>query len=94
MPFGDGRPEVHQHDVGRQLLDRGERLAPGAGLADDLDVALELEDLAHAAPEQRVAVDDDDARLAGSAIAALATLVLLDLDLLRSRCRPWELPPP
>ena len=79
MPFGRRQAEVHEDHVRRQLLDRGERLAARAGLADDLDVVLELEDVADAAPEQGVAVDDDDPRLPGSAVAALAALVRLDL---------------
>ena len=78
-PVRGRQAQVHEDHVGRELLDRGERFAPAACLADDFDVGLQLEDVAHATPEQRVAVDDDDAGLSGATVAALATLVSLDL---------------
>jgi hypothetical protein len=71
--------QVHEDDVGRQLLDGGERLAPAAGLAHDLDVLLEVQDVADAATEQGVAVDDDDPRLAVATVTAPTTLVDGDL---------------
>ena len=45
---------------GRCAVDQRDRLLDGGGLADDLDVALELG--AHAGAEEPVVVDDHDAR--------------------------------
>jgi hypothetical protein len=35
-----GHPDVHQHDVGPLLADRGDRLGPVRCLGDDLDALL------------------------------------------------------
>ena len=40
---------------------RCERLLGGAGLADDLEVVLDFEELAHAAPHDLVVVEEEDA---------------------------------
>ena len=39
-----GHDEVHEHDVGLERGDRYERRSPSRGLADDLDVVLQLEE--------------------------------------------------
>ena len=56
-----GHPDVHQDDVGKRVGRLLDGFAAVAGLADDLDVGLLLEDHLQPAPEQGVVVDDQDA---------------------------------
>ena len=61
-----GQPGVEHGDVGAQRRDPGRGLPRGAGLADDLDVAVALEQVAQPAPDDLVVVEQEDAdRLAG-----------------------------
>src|SRR6266567_1783517 len=82
-PVGRGQADVHQDDVRRQLLDQRDRFAPVPGLADDLHVTLELQDVADATPEERVTVDDHDPGLDAfiASIAAATPLLRLRLTL-------------
>ena len=54
-----GQVHVEQHDLGIELADQRDRLGHAAGLADDVDDALQL--AAHAGAEERVVVDQHDA---------------------------------
>src|SRR5205814_1827835 len=54
-----GHVDVKKHDVGLRLLDQRHRVVDRAGLADDLDAALEL--AAHTRAEESVVVDEYDA---------------------------------
>ena len=54
-----GQPHVDDRDVGRGRRDARERLLGGAGLADDLDVVFDLEQLAHTAPDDLVIVEQE-----------------------------------
>ena len=54
--------QVEQDDVGRQLDGHGEGVATVLGLADDVEVRLVTEYLAHAHAEQGVVVDEQDLR--------------------------------
>jgi hypothetical protein len=53
--------QVHQDDVGLEPAGHGDALAAIGGLADDLDVVLQVEEHAEAHPDDRVVVDDQDA---------------------------------
>src|SRR5207253_639698 len=78
-------------DHGRgQLRDESDRLAPVPGLADDLHVTLELQDVADATPEERVAVHDHDPSLDAFVAPVGAATSLLRLGLaLRLALRLW-----
>ena len=60
MPLTLGHADVHQDDVRRELLGRGDGGVAVLGLADDLDAVLVLEDHRQAAAEQGVVVADHD----------------------------------
>src|SRR5439155_4887792 len=60
-----GHVDVEQHDVGAQLGDGRDRVVDGGGVAHELDAPLELGP--HPGAEQRMVVDDEDARHLGSA---------------------------
>src|SRR5690606_2007419 len=62
----DGHQQVHHDDVGPELLDELERLAPVARLADDLEVGLEPEGEPQAPPHDGVVVNEQDADLVHS----------------------------
>jgi hypothetical protein len=51
-------PHVHQDDVRVRLSGDGDRLVAVSGLADDVDVRLELEDHAKPGPDHWLVVDD------------------------------------
>ena len=53
---------VHQHDVGIELGGQAHGLAAVARLADDDEVVLRLEHHAEAHPQERLVVDEQDAR--------------------------------
>jgi len=53
--------EIHQDDVGLEATGHRHALAAVGGLADNLDVVLEVEEDAQAHPDDRVVVDDEDA---------------------------------
>ena len=72
-----GHVDVEQHDVGLLALDQRDGLVDGAGLADDLDAALEL--AAHARAEQRVVVDQHDAPHSDSSTSVPAAGLRADL---------------
>jgi len=74
IPLGVGRVRSIRTTSGVSSSDGGDRLATVAGLAHDLHVALELEDVAHAATEQGVPIHDHDPRLCSgrSAVGPLA----------------------
>ncbi len=55
-PVHRGHPHVHQHDVGRELGRQGDRGGAVAGLADDLQVLLRVEDHAEAEADQLLVV--------------------------------------
>ena len=54
-----GQPHVEHGDVGRGGRDAPVGLLGGAGLADDLDVVLGLEQLAEAAADDLVVVEEE-----------------------------------
>ena len=56
-----GHADVHEHDVGGQLLGLGHGLLAVLGLGDDLDAVLGAEHDVEAAAEQRLVVGDEDA---------------------------------
>src|SRR5665647_3367796 len=56
-----GKANVHQHDVRQQPVDEREGHLAGAGLLDDLDVCMLVQDPACAVPVQGMVVDDQDA---------------------------------
>ena len=62
-----GHPQVEQHHVGPQPLDRVERRLAAVGFADELEAVVEPDRAAHAAPEHGTVVDDQDADGAGAA---------------------------
>ena len=62
-----GHPQVEQHHVGPQPLDRVERRLAAVGFADQLEAAVEPDRAGHAAPEHGTVVDDQDADGAGAA---------------------------
>ncbi len=55
-----GHLDVHQDDVGLELLGAGHALGAVAGLADHLDVVLDLQEGAQAAADHLVVVDEED----------------------------------
>ena len=58
MPLTRGHPDVHEHDVGGELLGLGDGVLAVLGLADDLDALLGLEHHDQPAAEQGVVVTD------------------------------------
>src|SRR3954451_17584760 len=56
-----GHADVHQQDVGSELLGLGDGVLAVLRLADDVDAVLELQDLDETPPEEGVIVDDQDA---------------------------------
>ena len=60
-----GESDVEHRDVGTGRRDAAERRCRGVGLADHLDVVLGLEQLAHAAPNDLVVVEQEDADRVG-----------------------------
>ena len=54
-----GQAHVEDGDVGAQGGDAGQRLGGGAGLADDLDVVLGLQQLGDAAADDLVVVEQE-----------------------------------
>ncbi len=61
-----GHPQVEQHHVGPQPLDRLERRLAAFGFADQLEAVVEPDRAAHAASEHGTVVDDQDADGAGA----------------------------
>ena len=59
-PVELGHPDVHQHEVRRELARALQRLAPVGGLADHLEVGLRVEDHPQAAAHERLIVGDQD----------------------------------
>jgi len=57
-PAGLRHPDVHEHDVGQRFAGHGDRLGPVAGLPDQIDVVLLIQDHLQAAPEQGMIVGD------------------------------------
>ena len=53
--------QIHDHDVRPELLGTLDGLAAVGRLADDLDVVVQLEEIAHPATDHRVVVDEEDA---------------------------------
>ena len=60
-PVQVGHADIHQHDVGPQRPGGLDRLTPVAGLANDLEVGLGVEDHAEACADERLVVGDQDA---------------------------------
>jgi hypothetical protein len=60
-----GHHHVHEDDVGVELLDGVEGFAAVAGIADDFDFLLVLEEHAEGLAEHRVVIDDEDLDAAG-----------------------------
>ena len=58
---GPGHPDVHEHHVGPLLGGDEHRLRSVAGLADDGEVELRVDEHAHAASEQRLVIDEEHA---------------------------------
>ena len=59
-PVDARHPDVHQDDVGREVAGPGHGLLAVGGLADHVEVGLDLEDHPEAAPDQRLVVGDQD----------------------------------
>jgi hypothetical protein len=57
-PAGLRHPDVHEHDVGQRLASHGDRLGTVAGLPDQVDVVLLIQDHLQTAPEQGMIVGD------------------------------------
>src|SRR5579862_6405774 len=53
--------DVEEHEIGRELPNRGERLGPRRGLADDLDVTFAAQQSATLPSRGLFVVDDQDA---------------------------------
>ncbi len=53
--------EIHQHDVGLEAAGHRDAFGAVGGLADHLDVRLEVEEHLESHPDDRVVVDDQDA---------------------------------
>jgi len=62
-----GHPQVQQHHVGAQPLDRIERRLASVGLPHELEAAVVSHRAAHAAPVHRTVIDDQDADGASAA---------------------------
>jgi signal transduction histidine kinase len=54
-----GQADVEHGDIGTRRRDSGQRLGSGSGLADDFEVALRLEQLLDAAPDDLVVVEQE-----------------------------------
>jgi len=61
-----GHPDVHQDDIGKRFARFLDRLGSVAGLANQLDVVLFVQDHLQAAPEQRMIVNDHRANRLGT----------------------------
>ena len=59
-PVHLGHQQVHDHDVRCQFGGRRQRRQPVGRLADDLEVVVERQEVAHAATDHRVVVDEQD----------------------------------
>ena len=57
-PAGLRHPDVHEHDVGQRLAGHGDRLGTVAGLPDQVDVVLLIQDHLQTTPEQGMIVGD------------------------------------
>ena len=62
-----GHAQVEQHDVGPHARDGVECGLSAVRLADELEAGVDPHGAAHAAPEDRAVVDDQDADGAGAA---------------------------
>ena len=71
-PVETGHDEVHHDHVGEQRRRCLERRDAVGGLADDLEVVVQVEEVAHAAADHGVVVDDQDTDPAAHALAAAA----------------------
>jgi hypothetical protein len=69
-PIETGHADIHQHDVGAQATRLRDRFLSIAGLADNVDVGLALEDQAEAASHQRLIVDDKDTQGATNVVGS------------------------
>ncbi len=69
--------QIHDDDVRRQLPDEAHRLAPVCALADHLERALLLEEVAQARPEEIVVVHEQDADLVPAAVLLVESVVHL-----------------
>ena len=69
-PVETGHDEVHDDDVGEQRRRRLERRDAVGGLADDLEVIVQVEEVAHAAADHGMVVDDQDTDPGAHALAA------------------------
>ena len=97
MPPGRGQRQVEQDDVRRVQPGRVDGAAGVVRLGDDLEVRLRVEDLAHADPEERVVVDEQDLdALRGVAPVGTATPPLRSRVVTRSHRHPspFTLAPP
>ncbi len=61
-PVHHRHADIHQHDVGAGPLAGVDGLSAVAGLGDDTDLRVGLEDHAEAGPDERLVVGDQDAR--------------------------------
>ena len=61
MPSMTGHQQVHHDDIGAERLDGIERREAVGRFTDDLEVVVQVEEVAHAAPDHGVVVDDEDA---------------------------------
>src|SRR5262249_26033243 len=57
-PVGTRHAQVHQHDVGRVLIDRGRDFRAVGGLADHLDAVRAVEHHGEPGPDEGVVVDE------------------------------------
>ena len=69
-----GHRHVHQHQVGIDRARLEDRLARGAGLADDLDVLLALEQQPQPGADDRVVVDDQHANAHASGTSTFSVV--------------------
>jgi hypothetical protein len=69
-----GHPDVHQHQVRRELARALQRRAPVGGFADHLEVGLRVEDHPQAAAHERLIVGDQDPDGLGHACTCAASL--------------------
>ena len=72
-PAGRRQVEVHQDDVGAELDGHVDGAPAVRRLADDQEVRLALQDVAHPDAEQRVVVDEEDPRLLARAATVGST---------------------